>query len=90
MHLLRLPPTWVRTRFCLSESHVEDHHQGETEHQTQRGQIHVPGVVRLGDELFDDHENHCAGSEAERIGQDRGSLDHGGRTDDCEYRFDKT
>jgi len=90
VHLLRTPPAWVRTRFCLSESHVEDHHQGETEHQTQRGQVHVTGVVRLRDELFDDHENHCAGGESERVGQNRGGLDHGCCADNRKYRLYKT
>ena len=63
----------------LSESHVQDHHQAETDSEEHGRPVGVLALGHAGDEVLDDDVDHGAGGEAQEVRQDGRGL---GREED--------
>ena len=53
------------------QGHVQDHHHGKSNHDAQGCDIAIPLVLRFGDQLFHDDEDHGPGRKGQRIRQQR-------------------
>ena len=78
------------TSVALSQSHIQGHHNHETDDGSHGGQIDVFVFMGLGDELFDNDINHRAGGEGQGVGKDGAHEHHEQGAQHTENRFHHT
>ena len=57
--------------FFLAESHVEAHHDDESQHGACRGPLPVAFSLRFRNDIVDNDVNHSTGREGQRVRQQR-------------------
>ena len=71
-----------------AEPHVENHHDGESDHHAHGCPISMTTGLRLGNDFFHDDEDHGSGRKRQSIRQEWLGVDDSGGSDHTSDRLD--